>query len=142
MGFSDKEEVQPAVADAGNHEQIRVSDAKTHYEQFQHPNLIDDGKLIDSKGCAGCFWRLDQKWIRPCLIYKYNKRKLENRIDFNDVLEEYNEIMKEIESSMQEGEADHQYDQARDNRDTLFFNMSQRQDKRLSKGGLLTYYLK
>jgi hypothetical protein len=34
------------------------------------------------------------------LIYKYNKRKLENRIDFGDVLEEYNEIIEELELSM------------------------------------------
>ena len=60
--------------------------------------------MKDSKGCAAWFWRMDQKWIRPNLIYKYHKRKLENRIDFGDVLEEYNEIIEELELSIQEEE--------------------------------------
>ena len=34
------------------------------------------------------------------MIYKYNKRKFENQIDFGDVLEEYNEIIEELELSM------------------------------------------
>ena len=121
----------------------------TQYHKFEHPNLIQESNLKDSKGCAGWFWRFDQKWIRPTLIYKYSKRKLENRIDFGDVLEEYNEIIEELELSINEEEdvedntvADPYNNNpgGRNRTDSLFHSLSQNQQRRYTKGGLMSMY--
>ena len=60
------------------------------------------------------------------MIYKYEKRKLENRIDFGDVLEEYNEIIEELELSIQEEEdvQDNATADAGGRRDSMFNSLN------------------
>ena len=64
----------------------------THYGQFQHPNLESAGEEdenINKKSCLYKFNYYDDKYIRPFLVYKYDKVKRRPEFEFKDVLQEY-----------------------------------------------------
>ena len=62
-----------------------------------HPNLIKARKEKSKKGCYAWFERIDEKYIRPCFIYKYDKIKDRMELEFEDVLQEYKLIQQELD---------------------------------------------
>ena len=58
--------------------------AETHYGHFLHPNQIsidrdpDEEEAVEEKkseGCSGWFFRMDITYLKPFLVYKFNKLK-------------------------------------------------------------------
>ena len=73
----------------------------THYGQFQHPNMEavpteEDELNAKKKGCQYWFNHIDDKFLRPFLVYKYDKVKKRPEFEFKDVLQEYKQIEEEL----------------------------------------------
>lgn len=80
---------------------------KTHYNEFVHPNLEDEEEVVQDedgtvrtiakrRGCIEYFNEFDDKWLRPCCIYKYNRLKKRQNFEFADILQEYEAIQEEL----------------------------------------------
>lgn len=74
----------------------------THYHEFLHPNLhkkADAISQLDNKPRPKLVQKLeyiDDKYIRPFLVYKYHKIKKRFEFDFEDILQEYQNIEQEL----------------------------------------------
>lgn len=68
---------------------------KTHYNEFLHPN-VEDADENRVTGCMSCWDRFDDKYIRPCLVYKYDRLKYRPEFEIEDVLNEYKIIEEEL----------------------------------------------
>ena len=73
---------------------------QTVYQTFQHPNMDMSAKdkNVDKKGCLHRFDMFDQNYIRPFLVYKFDRVKKLGmvNIEFADILNEYQAIKDEI----------------------------------------------
>jgi hypothetical protein len=72
----------------------------THYEDFRHPNMmsvistnmgpgggLDNSTYVeDNPSCFSYLIELDERILRPMLIYKYKKNKHKPEINFDQVL--------------------------------------------------------
>lgn len=47
-------------------------------------------------GCLACWDKFDDNWIRPYLIYKFDRLKERPEFEFEDMLEEYKIIEEEL----------------------------------------------
>ena len=57
----------------------------TKYNEFVHPNM--EGEESDkATGCLACWDRFDDRWIRPYLIYKFDRLKERPEFEFEDML--------------------------------------------------------
>lgn len=72
---------------------------RTTYHSVKHPNMIKpvnmSGSVIEEEPATGLtawFNNIDEKYIRPCCIYKYKKVKKRQQFEFEDVLKEYQMI--------------------------------------------------
>mmetsp|Transcript_5805 Transcript_5805/g.9937 ORF Transcript_5805/g.9937 Transcript_5805/m.9937 type:complete len:102 (+) Transcript_5805:1-306(+) len=75
----------------------------TMYQKFLHPNLEqtdNEETTTNSKkesGLINFFNRIDDKYIRPIFVYKYNKRKGRFNFEIEDMLKEYKMIEEELD---------------------------------------------
>lgn len=75
---------------------------RTHYNEFAHPNLEQEN-TDEIQGCMAVYDRFDDKYIRPFLVYKYDRLKLRPEFELEQVLDEYKMIEQELnEESMDE----------------------------------------
>lgn len=80
----------------------------THYGQFQHPNMesvADEDQTINTKSCLYRFNYFDDKYVRPFLVYKYDKVKQRPEFEVKDVLEEYKQIEEELNNEEDRADA-------------------------------------
>ena len=68
---------------------------KTHYNEFLHPN-VEDADENTATGCMSCWDRFDDKYVRPFLVYKYDRIKYRPEFEIEDVLNEYRVIEEEL----------------------------------------------
>ena len=80
------------------------------YHQFLHPNQEEkrEETEVEINEPKGFFARIDDKYLRPCLVYKYHKLKNQPKYEMEDMLNEYNMIQRELLSSDDEGETEAQ----------------------------------
>ncbi len=63
----------------------------THREMIQHYNQddkTDNGEEEEEKGCIAAFSRFDDKYLRPFLVYKYERIRGQEEFEIADVLDE------------------------------------------------------
>ena len=79
---SEEEEVKEerGLTEGAKPRKTATSEAKTVYHSVKHPNMIKPVNLSNSQtlvdeepesGVYAWFVNFDDKWLRPCLIYKY-----------------------------------------------------------------------
>lgn len=82
----------------------------SHYHEFLHPNLHKKAELeiaINSaKKVQFMKWleKIDDKYLRPALIYKYKKIKKRIEFEFEDILKEYKMIENELNQDSSDDE--------------------------------------
>lgn len=69
--------------------------SRTHYNEFAHPNLEQEN-TEEIQGCMAVYDRFDDKYIRPFLVYKYDRLKLRPEFELEQVLDEYKMIEEEL----------------------------------------------
>lgn len=63
---------------------------------MQQPAEGNTDENVSKKGCMARFSYIDDRYIRPFLVYKYDKVKKRPEFDFEDVLQEYQQIEEEL----------------------------------------------
>lgn len=76
---------------------------RTHYNDFVHPNMEkeDDEPEEEKKSCLTIFNDFDDNFIRPYLIYKYDRIKGRPQYEVADMLEEYKMIEEELNNQVE-----------------------------------------
>ena len=74
------------------------------YHQFLHPNQDQNKETEQEVESQGFFARIDDKYLRPFLVYKYHKLKKQPKYEMEDMLNEYNMIQRELLSDDSEEE--------------------------------------
>ena len=72
-----------------------VHSHRTHYNEFAHPNLEQENEN-EIQGCMAVYDRFDDRYIRPLLVYKYDRLKLRPEFELEQVLDEYKMIETEL----------------------------------------------
>ena len=73
------------------------------------PNTASENEKLQEE-TQGFFARIDDKYLRPFLIYKYHKVKKQPKYEMEDILAEYNMIQQELFSDVdtEDGDEDEQ----------------------------------